>query len=340
MLTGIVTYEDHARDVLHMINVFRKDIPKPIVGLGHSMGANIIIQLALYHPRLFTAISCFEPIINRDSATMNFSAVYWLTARRDVWASKEEAVAENQQSGMVKKWDPRVVKLFNIYGFRELPTLLYPEVPPKVAERAAKKGSKAVTFTTTKHHDARAFARGCHPPAGRPLDDFTPSKLTHPDITKQEHANHKQPVYRPESIMLFRQMQYLRPACQYIYGELTTMNGSKVQGRAEKLATTGTSAGGSGGVETGSVAESVIQGTGHFGPLEQPKKVAEVSCRWINAQLEQWREEVLSESQKWNRLSTKEKAMVDDDWRWWVREWYARRPGSSRDTNAEVTAKL
>lgn len=30
---------DHSRDLLHMINHFRDDIPQPIMGVGHSMGA-------------------------------------------------------------------------------------------------------------------------------------------------------------------------------------------------------------------------------------------------------------------------------------------------------------
>ena len=30
---------DHSRDLLHMINHFREEMPQPIVGVGHSMGA-------------------------------------------------------------------------------------------------------------------------------------------------------------------------------------------------------------------------------------------------------------------------------------------------------------
>jgi isocitrate dehydrogenase kinase/phosphatase len=30
---------DHSRDLLYMINQFRHDMPQPIVGVGHSMGA-------------------------------------------------------------------------------------------------------------------------------------------------------------------------------------------------------------------------------------------------------------------------------------------------------------
>src|SRR5436309_9378680 len=29
---------DHPRDLLHMINLFRTQMPRPLVGIGHSMG--------------------------------------------------------------------------------------------------------------------------------------------------------------------------------------------------------------------------------------------------------------------------------------------------------------
>jgi alpha-beta hydrolase superfamily lysophospholipase len=29
---------DHSRDLLHLINIFRAEMPRPLVGVGHSMG--------------------------------------------------------------------------------------------------------------------------------------------------------------------------------------------------------------------------------------------------------------------------------------------------------------
>lgn len=34
----IASWFDHPRDLLHLINVKRKEMPRPIVGIGHSMG--------------------------------------------------------------------------------------------------------------------------------------------------------------------------------------------------------------------------------------------------------------------------------------------------------------
>lgn len=35
----IASWFDHARDLLFMINQFKANMPSPIVGIGHSLGA-------------------------------------------------------------------------------------------------------------------------------------------------------------------------------------------------------------------------------------------------------------------------------------------------------------
>lgn len=36
----LASWFDHPRDLLHMINHFRNQMPRPLVGIGHSMGGN------------------------------------------------------------------------------------------------------------------------------------------------------------------------------------------------------------------------------------------------------------------------------------------------------------
>jgi hypothetical protein len=43
-------WHDHARDLLHMINLQRDEMPRPIVGIGHSMGGN----------QMWVALWCLE----------------------------------------------------------------------------------------------------------------------------------------------------------------------------------------------------------------------------------------------------------------------------------------
>jgi hypothetical protein len=38
VLSLLANWYDHSRDLLHMVNHFRDEIPRPIVGVAHSMG--------------------------------------------------------------------------------------------------------------------------------------------------------------------------------------------------------------------------------------------------------------------------------------------------------------
>lgn len=38
LINHIANWFDHSRDLLHMINHFREEMPRPIIGVGHSMG--------------------------------------------------------------------------------------------------------------------------------------------------------------------------------------------------------------------------------------------------------------------------------------------------------------
>ncbi|UKZ76652.1 hypothetical protein TrVFT333_004360 [Trichoderma virens FT-333] len=54
---------DYSRDILHLINTFR--MPRPIIAMGHSFGANALTNVALMHPRLFTGMVMLDPVIAR-----------------------------------------------------------------------------------------------------------------------------------------------------------------------------------------------------------------------------------------------------------------------------------
>jgi hypothetical protein len=42
-------WHDHSRDLLNLINVKRDQMPRPIVGIGHSFGANNLYTLHSSH---------------------------------------------------------------------------------------------------------------------------------------------------------------------------------------------------------------------------------------------------------------------------------------------------
>ncbi|KAL2049324.1 hypothetical protein ABVK25_010421 [Lepraria finkii] len=54
---------DHSRDLLHMVNHFRSQMTRPIVGIGHSCCGTQLVNLSLIHPRLFTTLILYDLII-------------------------------------------------------------------------------------------------------------------------------------------------------------------------------------------------------------------------------------------------------------------------------------
>jgi len=50
-----VSWWDHSRDLLAMINHFRQEMARPLIGVGHSMGGTQLVHLSSLHLRLFEA---------------------------------------------------------------------------------------------------------------------------------------------------------------------------------------------------------------------------------------------------------------------------------------------
>ncbi|CAG8978896.1 hypothetical protein HYALB_00005233 [Hymenoscyphus albidus] len=85
------SYLDHARDLLLMVNHFREELQRPIVGIGHSLGGCVMINLALLHPRLLTTVIAIEPVINKNGLEKHFTGAYPITFKRDTWPTRKEA---------------------------------------------------------------------------------------------------------------------------------------------------------------------------------------------------------------------------------------------------------
>lgn len=96
-----------------------------LVGIGHSLGANTILLLQQYEPRIpFLSLVIVEPMVSPDGPEhlddLSRELVSRASRRRNVWNSREEA-----RTYLLKKagdqWDKRVVNLFVEYGLRVHP---------------------------------------------------------------------------------------------------------------------------------------------------------------------------------------------------------------------------
>lgn len=277
------------------------------------MGGNVIINTALMHPRLFATVMTFEPVILKNPHQTTSLAAYPITFRRDQWPSREAALNSFHKHPTYKTWTPEVLKLFIEYGLRDLPTLLYPNVP--------KDAPQSVTLTTTKYQEALSFLRAAYPPdRSTPLSEWVPTQTKYPDIGDANWRDLNDPFYRPEMTHTFSQTPYLRPSCLFLYGKNTMLMPAKFK-RAEKTSTCGTGLGGSGGVAAGRVEERELEGGGHYFPLEKPVMLADdVLGPWLDKEIGRWIEETRVEKKAWETAEKPKRSQYDQDWEWWMKK--------------------
>jgi pimeloyl-ACP methyl ester carboxylesterase len=312
MLISTASWFDHPRDLLHMVNHFRDDMPRPIIGIGHSMGGNNLVNLSLMHPRLMETLVLIDPVFAAIASVKgNFAPAAASSARRDKWPSRKAAAEGFKRSKFYQTWDPRVLDLWIKYGLRDLPTKLYPESQPTPAATGATvtveptvtpnvlagEDEKEVTLTTTKHQEVFTFMR----PNLAPSPDSPPVSLTHPDLPTEASTS---PFYRPEPTITFHNLPFLRPSVYYIFGEHSDLSAPEF--REAKMAITGTGTGGSGGAAAGRVVEIVIKGTGHLIPMEKVEETGANAAAWIGKELKRWatNEQILKK--QWEKMPEEE----------------------------------
>ncbi|KAJ4367426.1 hypothetical protein N0V83_007008 [Neocucurbitaria cava] len=271
---------DHSRDLLHMVNHFRAQMPRPLIGVGHSMGGCQLANLAILHPRLFETLILIDPVIQAKVSLLgNVSPAFMSAKRRDRWPSREEALKSFKKSKFYQTWDSRVLDRWVKYGLRDVPTKLFPDAK-----------SPEVTLTTTKHQEVMTFLRPNF--AARPgdkevssaeftLTNHTLNRRTHPDLTPYESV--QSPFYRGESTVVFHQLPHLRPSVFYIFGSLSFLTNPDII--EEKMAKTGSGVGGSGGRAEGRVANVMVQDAGHLIPMEKVEESAEHIAKWVGKEM-------------------------------------------------------
>ncbi|KAI0542359.1 prolyl aminopeptidase-like protein [Xylaria digitata] len=252
---------DHARDLLHMTNVFRSEMPRPIVGIGHSFGANILAQLSLMHARLFSALILFDPGINIFSLkeTGAMKGVRLSASRRDSWPSREAAVQSFRRSRFFS-WDPRVLDAWVKHSIRDMPANR--QTPGDTT------ASNKVTLVTSRHQETFTYFRPLYPyvQADGTVDrdgapDFDPAMNIPADV------RHLFPFYWSEGHMVVERLPHVRPSVLWVFGGSSDIT-LPPSSRSETVRACGSGSNGSGGVAAGRVAEVVLEGHGHLFPFE------------------------------------------------------------------------
>ncbi|KKK20610.1 hypothetical protein ARAM_000157 [Aspergillus rambellii] len=308
---------DHSRDLLHLVNVKRKEMPRPIIGVGHSMGGAHLVQLCLMHPRLIHSLILLDPVIQRQTTQLDATSLgkqelvlakttQLSTYRRDRWPSRKAAAEAFRNNPFYQTWDSRVLDRWIKYGLRDLPTAIHP-----LNESAQKPedGDRPVTLRTTLHQEVFTFSRPNYD--GPPGFSVPVNKVTHPDLDPDHLGSW--PFYRPEPSGVFAQIPHLRPSVLYIFGGKSDICSPTMI--ADKLAHTGTGLGGSGGVAAGRVKGVLFAEFGHLLAQEAPVKCAGAAGKWLGPELQRWREEETAFREQWSKKSKVEKATIDSRWK-------------------------
>ncbi|GKZ29189.1 hypothetical protein AbraIFM66950_003628 [Aspergillus brasiliensis] len=319
---------DHSRDLLSMINEFKADMPKPIIGVGHSIGVGQLLGLTLMHPRLFTSLILIEPVIVKDFLSgKGPSFAKSALIKKDTWKSRSEA--DFYFKKVLKGWDPRCLDLWLKYGLRDL--------DPRANPAGTGNPEATVGLATTKDQELAQSLRPNFIDL-QPLDkessnlsDYLRDPIFNVDVTGHSESV---PFYRYEPVLLWRLLKYVRPSVLWIYGEKSIM--ATPNQRAEKIQRTGTGLGGSGGHKNGRVKEVLVPHAGHFVPFEDVAGVAGPAAEWIKQETERWNEEEERIKKGWLELTAKERSSIPNEWLAQMDKYFMK----GKTSRAQIKAKL
>ncbi|KAL4895523.1 alpha/beta-hydrolase [Aspergillus ambiguus] len=339
ILGNETSWLDHSRDLLHMVNCFREDMPRPIMGIGHSAGAaqlitwltNHRVLLSLAHPRLFASMVFLDPYITPHDGHANGLALVWITAsRKDTWSSREEA--EKFIRKVMRSWDPRVVDRCLRYSFRSMPTAIHPYV-----KREGSNSEDPVTLTTSKHQETFSTVRANflqHKQLGLSDNEAysEPGRVSRPhdalflpDMLGRQYQG--QMFYRPETVLAYRLLPHVRPGVLFVSGAESTLYQSGYHSEAARR--TGTGFSGSGGQDYSRVKHVVIDKARHTLPMEFVTQTADSIGLWIAAEGERWWKDERRIADKWEALSITERSTIPDEW---AEPLKALKPANKRDS--------
>lgn len=315
MLTRATTtanFSDHARDLLCLINTYRTEFTRPIVGMGHSMGASSIAFLSQMHPRLLSSLVLLDAVIPYKALDSLFAMARLPSFRKDLWPSRHAAESAFRKNALVKTFDPRVVDKILEFSIRPTPTLLHPNAP---------EGS--YTLTTPKHQEAFSIARPNYADVAISQSPSPEERATHPDIWPC--APYKSPFYKSEGRTCWMFLPYLRPAVFWLYG--SESYAADPEERAEKMRRTGTGWNGSGGAGAGRVKEGFVEGSGHFLCFDRVAETADKVSEWLDAEVGVWMElEEKSVDDEWVRRDVVGRQVLDKRWLDEVKVWKGQKP--------------
>ncbi|KAL4889913.1 toxin biosynthesis protein [Aspergillus ambiguus] len=309
------SWYDHSRDLIHMINHFRDQMPRPIIAVGHSLGATQLIFTSLFHPRLFASLLLIEPHVKEKITNFDSKSLLAKTSlKRDIWPSRTIAIDKARK--VFWNWDPRVFQRWCEVGYRELPTAIHANIN-------GDPNNRPVTLTSTKYQETMMYIRlnlkrhtelgleDAYGPEGHMESGPSHDPLTVPDMLGPLPPTRR--GYRPEPFLAFKLVPHLRPSVLYVSGSDSPLQAIGIH--AEAARRTGTRHGGSGGMAMERVRHVVIDQASHTLPFEKIHTTSGALAAWIQVEKQRWIQNEARIAAGWDEKSLREKSTFNEEWR-------------------------
>lgn len=291
---------DHTRDLWAVVNHFRKDMVRPVVGFGHSMGCNQLLYLSHWHPRLFDSLAFVEAGIDPEFGKgITIPWAYQMLRRRDSWQTREEAERDLVKVNAATGWDARVVTRLKGYGIYKA------EDSGRTEWRATT--PKAQIIALISRSNSRKFGLG---PGG--VEALTLEQREEIPDADPEAWTTPGGFYRSELKGAWDLLPNVRPWVLYVNGDKSPFFGRPTT-RDARAKITGTGIGGNGGMRLGAVSQVIIKDGAHTMVFDQQMgEVADVVAEWLGKEVERWRVGGKRLMQEWRSKTVAERQTVPE----------------------------
>jgi pimeloyl-ACP methyl ester carboxylesterase len=189
---------------------------RPVVGVGHSMGATALIMAALSEPRLFDLLIVVEPIVFPPRAdTVDSPLATGARRRRDRFPSFEAALDNFSAKPPLNSLDPRVLAEYVRHGFAHADGEIVLRCRPEYEARTYEMGVAHDTWTRLDRlaTPTLVVAGARHPLQPSAVSADIAARIDGARFERWEDSGHFAPLERPERFadLVRREIEHLAP---------------------------------------------------------------------------------------------------------------------------------
>ena len=292
---------DHVRDLWCVINHFQKEIIKPVVGLGHSMGCNQLLYLSHWHPGLFNSFAFIEAGIDPEYG--KGITIPWMLQtlkRKEAFPTRKEAEADLVKAHFAAGWDERVKLRLKKYGIYRV------DVGGRMEWRS----------TTPKQQIATLVSRFNPERIGLGPGGINAVTLKEREAVPDSDpaAWNEGPFYRPELKGAWDILPNVRPWVLYVNAGKSPFFG-RPDTREERARLTGTGIAGNGGMKLGAVQQVIVDEGEHTMVFDKNlNKIADHVAKWMVEEARRWSDGEQKRMDNWRAQSLVEKQTVSGEY--------------------------